>query len=135
MNESGINSFDEFVLCYLSAGFVVGLLWAVLEADVVLGPVAEDGRRRARRLRVTRWLAPLGIAHIAFALIALDASRAPSDEAAGGEALASHKRAATEAWLSLALGLIVLVMATAPHLPVLQELPAVDALARRAPWE
>jgi len=60
MNESGINSFDEFVLFYLFAGCIVGLLWAVFEADVVLGPISTYGRRHARRLRLTRWLAPLG---------------------------------------------------------------------------
>jgi len=135
MNESGIDSFDEFVLFYLFAGCIVGLLWAVLEADVVLGPIDTYGRRHARRLRLTRWLAPLGVVHIAFALIALDATRAPSEVSIDSGARAVHRRAVIEAGLSLALGVVLLLLVTGPHLPVLQELPAVDALARSAPWE
>ena len=135
MNESGINSFEELMLFYFFAGYVIGLLWAVLEAGVVLAPVAEYGRRHARRLRLTRWLAPLGAVHIVFALIALDASRISGDDAVAREVSAVHRRPATEAALSLALGLVVLLLVAAPHLPVLQELPPVDALARRAPWE
>ena len=78
MNESGINSFEELMLLYFFAGYVIGWLWAVLEAGVVLGPVAEYGQRHARRLRIARWLVPLGAVHVAFALIALDASRTSS---------------------------------------------------------
>lgn len=116
MTESGINSFDEFLLFYLFAGFVVALLWAMLEADVVLGSVTDDRRRRERRLRVTRLLAPLGIAHVAFALVALDAARLPGDDPVDGTTRARHQRAATEAAVSLGLGVVVVlfVMVRAP---------------------
>ena len=75
MTESGINSFEEFLVFYLATGFLLGALWAVLESDVLIGPEAGIGTRRTRQLRIMRMLAPLGVVQPAFALIAMDASR------------------------------------------------------------
>jgi hypothetical protein len=75
MTESGINSFEEFLLFYLATGFIIGALWAVLEYDVLIGPESDIGQRRTRQLRIVRLLAPLGIVQPAFALVAMDASR------------------------------------------------------------
>lgn len=135
MSESGINSFDEFLLFYLFSGFVIALLWAVLEADVVLGPIGDFAGRHARRLRVTRWLAPLGIVHVAFALVAYDASRFPNDELVSSTVDQDRRRAAVEATVFLAVGAVLFLLVAGPHLPVLQELPAADAISRRTPWE
>jgi hypothetical protein len=133
MNESGINSFDEFLLFYLSFGFLVGLLWGILEADIVLGPVNEIASRRRRRQRLTRALAPLGALHVGFALLAADAARRePDDE----QATDGHRRrAALEARLCLGIGLAVLALAAAPHLPGFDDAPGMTALVDAIPWE
>ena len=111
MNESGINSFEEFLLLYLFAGLIIGALWVILEADVLLGPVDEAEARRRRRLRITRALAPLGVAHIGFALLAASAARRdPEDhleEAVDGRC----RRATVEARIFLVLGLVAVGLA------------------------
>jgi len=134
MNESGINSFDEFLLFYLFSGFVIGLLWGILEADIVLGPVTEIGARRRRRRRLTRALAPLGALHIGFALLAADAARSdPDDEQASTEG--HRRRAALEARMCLVVGLAVLAVATLPHVPGFDDAPGMAALVDAIPWE
>jgi hypothetical protein len=133
MNESGINSFEEFLLFYFFAGFIVLLLWGSLEADIALGPVAETDIRRRRRQRLTRVLAPLGVLHIAFALLAADAARAYPD--GEQQAYGRQQRAALEARICLGLGLAVLTMAALPHVPGFENAPGLAALIETIPWE
>ena len=112
MNQPGINSFEEFLLYYFFAGIIVGALWVILEADIVLGPVSGEPDRRATRLRLTRALAPLGIVHVGFALIAADAARASTDEDARAHDDHARRRAAIEARAFLALGVLALAALT-----------------------
>jgi hypothetical protein len=135
MNERGINSFEEFLLFYVFAGFIVVLLWAVLEADIVLGPVRETAERRARRLRISRVLAPLGVVHVGFALVAADAARSDPDDAADEPATRRRRRAAAEASAFLAVGIVVLLVASSAHLPLLQDVPGARILGEVIPWE
>lgn len=135
MDDSGINSFEEFLFFYFVAGFIIGLLWGVLEAHVLLGPFATTTRRHAWRLRLTRWLAPFGIAHVAFALVALAACQPPSDAPMVPEIASRAHCAAREARVFLVLGLVAVVLLASPHLPVLQDVPRLTVLGERAPWE
>jgi hypothetical protein len=107
MTESGINSFEEFLLFYLASAFTIGALWAVLEYDVLLGPEAGIGQRRTRQLRIMRALAPLGVLQPAFALIAMDASRNDDVGEAADERL--RARVARESRLCAVVGALVLV--------------------------
>jgi hypothetical protein len=134
MNEGGINSFEEFLLFYLFAGFIISLLWTILEADVALGPVSEIAERRSRRLRITRVLAPLGVVHVAFALLAADAARRDADDVAAPTDRA-RGRAVREATAFVLAGIVVLLAAASPHLPILQDAPGASALAEALPWE
>ena len=134
MNESGINSFDEFLLLYLYSGFIIGLFWVILEADIALGPVTERAARHRRRLRLTRALAPLGALHVGFALLASGAARPdPDDERAASDTSCRH--AAREARLFLCIGLAVLGLAMLPHLPVVADAPGMTVLTSALPWE
>lgn len=107
MNESGINSVEEFALFYLFVAFVIGALWVILEADVVLGSVHELAARREKRLRVSRVLAPLGALHIGFALIAWDAARRDPEAPPHPDNERRRRRAALEARVCLGAGLLV----------------------------
>ena len=139
MNERGINSFEEFLLFYLAAGLVVGALWVILEADVLLGPMRTLGERRLRQRRIARLLAPLGVLHPGFALISLDANR--RDDAVDGTGATEpsvevrRRRAASEARACAFAGVAVLFAICLPHLPGLSEFPAVDTFAEVLPWE
>jgi hypothetical protein len=135
MNERGINSFEEFLLAYLFAGFIVSLLWAILEAGVVLGPVDGTADRRTARRRISRMLAPLGIVHVGFALLAADAARPDPDDSANALTDRHRGRAATEAKAFLAAGIVVLLAISSPHLPMLDDLPGASALVEALPWE
>ena len=135
MNERGINSFEEFLLFYVFAGFIVVLLWAVLEADIVLGPVSETAERRARRLRISRLLAPLGVVHVSFALLAADAARPDPDDATDEPAIRQRRRATAEASAFLAVGIVLFLVASSSHLPLLQDAPGVRILGEVIPWE
>jgi hypothetical protein len=135
MTERGINSFDEFLLVYLFSGFIIGLLWAMLEADVAQGPVSGLAERRARRLQTSRLLAPLGIAHVGFALLAADAARRDPDDAANEPADGRRRRAAAEATAFLVVGVALLVAVSSTHLPMLHFAPGASALAEVIPWE
>ena len=133
MNESGINSFEEFLLFYLAAGFVIGCLWAILEAHVLLGPADAAADRRTRQRSLSRVLAIGGVAHAAFALVAVDLNRAGDVEPATDER--ARRRAQTEARIGLIVGCAVLVLLALPHVPVLEAFPGVSAIERLVPWE
>lgn len=135
MNERGINSFDEFLLFYVFAGFIALLVWAVLEADIVLGPVSQSARGRTRRLRLSRLLAPLGVVHVGFALLAADAARHDPDDILDAPAEARRRRAAREARAFLVVGLVVLLAVSSSHVPMLLDAPGASALADAIPWE
>lgn len=104
----GLGSFDELILLYGWAGFIVALLWGCLEADVVLGDVEGWPAREVARLRRTRLLAPLGVIHIAFALLALSAARAHGAEPAPAGRTRAQLRATVEATAALLGGTVVL---------------------------
>jgi len=133
MNESGINSFDEFLLFYLAFAFVIGALWAILEADLLLGPSAGARQRRLRHRTLSYVLAPLGVAHIAFALIAMDINRADELDQPGDETV--RRRAAWIARVGTLAGIVVLVALWAPHVPAFSEFPGMTAVEQTIPWE
>ncbi|HEX4819980.1 MAG TPA: hypothetical protein VFV00_07215 [Acidimicrobiales bacterium] len=133
MNESGINSFEEFLLFYIATGFVIGCVWAVLEAHVLLGPADAAADRRARQRALSRVFAIGGIAHAAFALVAVDLTRASDVEPATDER--ARRRAQTEARLGLVVGCAVILLLSLPHIPVLGAFPGVSAIEGLAPWE
>lgn len=134
MTERGVNSFDEFLLYYVFAGFIIGALWGVLEAHILLGPIATAGDRRARQRRLTRFLAPLGIAHPAFALIAIDVNRREEDEPSGVHEETRRRNLAEAKFFALAGG-VLLAVCCAPHLPAVQSFPGIEAVERAIPWE
>lgn len=107
MNESGINSLEEFLLFYLFAGFIVGSLWVILEADVTLSPIALVDARRRRARRIARALAPLGLVHVGFALLATDFAKSDVEEDPSEADDRSRRRARAEAWTFVVLGSIV----------------------------
>jgi hypothetical protein len=115
MNERGINSLTEFLLFYAFGGLIIGALWAALEADVLLGNASKSTEARARRRRITRRLAPLGVLHVGFALLAMHASGV--DPEGSDDEPVARRRAAREARVFLALGVV-----------------AVALLAGMAPW-
>ena len=133
MNESGINSFEEFLLFYFAAGFVICCLWAILEAHVLLGPADDAAGRRTRQRSLSRVLAIGGIAHAAFALVAVDLNRAGDVEPATDER--ARRRALTEARIGLLAGCALALLLCVPHIPVFSALPGVSALERVIPWE
>jgi len=133
MNEPGINSFEEFLLFYLAAGFVICCLWAALEAHVVLGPAATAADRRARQRTLTRVLAIGGIAHVALALVAVDLNRADDVEPATDERV--RRRALAEARIGVIAGCGLVLLVCLPHVPVLSAFPGVSALEGVIPWE
>jgi hypothetical protein len=112
MNESGINSFEEFLLFYLATGFVIGALWAVLEYDVLGGPEAGIGQRRTRQLRITRMLAPLGVVQPAFALIAMDASRRDDVVALSDQRLRTRVAREARLWTAVGFAVLLAIVAT-----------------------
>jgi hypothetical protein len=134
MNERGINSFEEFLLVYLVAGFLIGGLWVVLEADIVLSSASGTAERRARRRRICRLLAPLGVVHVGFALLAADAARRDADDIADASTDGRRRRAAAEAATFLFAGMVVLLAASSPHLPMLHDAPGASTLAELIPW-
>lgn len=107
MNEPGINSIEELLLLYVFVGFIVGSLWGILEADVVLTSASEVPLRRDRARRIARVLAPLGIVHIGFALLAADIAKPDPDEELTASGEHRQRRARTEAGAFLVLGLVV----------------------------
>lgn len=133
MNESGINSFEEFLLFYLAAGFVICCLWAALEAHVLLGPADAAADRRARQRALSRVLAIGGIAHAALALVAVDLNRTGDVEPAHDEP--ARRRALTEARIGVIVGAAVLLLVSLPHVPVLSALPGVSGVEGVIPWE
>ena len=133
MNESGINSFDEFLLFYVAAGFLIGLLWAIFEAHVFLGPVHGIAQRRRGLRRLSPTLALLGVAHLAFALVAIDLTRSDETDQPADEP--SRRRSAGLARAGAVAGVASLALACAPHVPVLSELSGLTALEEAIPWE
>jgi len=133
MNEPGINSFEEFLLFYLAAGLVIGCLWASLEAHVLLGPADAAAARRARQRTLSRALAISGLAHAAFALVAVDLNRAADVEPAIDER--TRRRALVEARIGMLAGCALVLLVCIPHVPVLSELPGLSAVERAIPWE
>jgi hypothetical protein len=133
MNEPGINSFEEFLLYYLAAGFVICCVWAILEAHVLLGPADTAADRRAQQRRLSRVLAIIGVAHAAFALVAVDLNRARDVEPATDER--ARRRALTEARIGVIVGGAAVFLLCLPHVPVLSEFPGVSAIERAIPWE
>ena len=133
MNESGINSFEEFLLFYLAAGFVICCLWAILEAHVLLGPADVAASRRARQRTLSRVLAVGGVVHAALALVAVDLNRAADVEPAIDER--ARRRALTEARIGVVVGCAVALLVCVPHVPVLSEFPGVSTVERLVPWE
>ena len=133
MNEPGINSFEEFLLFYVAAGFVICCLWAILEAHVLLGPAGDAANRRARQRTVSRVLAVGGLAHAAFALVAVDLNRATDVEPATDER--ARRRALAEARIGAIAGVVLVLLLCVPHLPMLSDLPGVSAIERAIPWE
>src|SRR3954451_2217746 len=105
MNEPGINSFDEFLLFYLAFAFVIGALWVILEADLLLGPSDTADERRQRHRRPSYGLLPPGLVHVAFALIAIDVNRADDLDAPSAEP--QRRRAAALARWSAVAGVVV----------------------------
>ncbi len=135
MSGNGIESFDALVALYLATGFVIFILWALLEAHVVLGPSVSWPERELARLRVTRWLAYLAPLHVGFALIAWHAARAATGETEAHDVVAAGERARREAIVCVAIGAAVVVIAVAPHVVGVRSLPGVGTLAEAAPWE
>ena len=133
MNEAGINSFEEFLLFYVAAGFVICCLWAILEAHVLLGPADAAADRRARQRSLSRVLAVSGVAHAAFALVAVDLNRAADVEPAVDER--ARRRALTEARIGVIVGCALVLLLCVPHVPVLSEFPGVSTIERWIPWE
>ena len=133
MNEPGINSLEEFLLFYLAAGFVICCLWAILEAHVLLGPADLAADRRARQRTLSRVLALGGIAHAAFALVAVDLNRAGDVEPATDER--ARRRALAEARIGVMAGGALVLLLCIPHVPGLSELPGVAAIERLIPWD
>ena len=133
MNEPGINSFEEFLLFYLAAGFVICCLWAILEAHVLLGPADAAADRRSRQRTLSRVLALGGVVHAAFALVAVDLNRATDVEPAADER--ARRRAMTEARIGVIVGGALVLLLCIPHVPMLSELPGVSAIERAIPWE
>ncbi len=132
MNESGINSFEEFVLFYAAVTLLIGALWVMLEADVLLAPVADWGRRRARQRPLLHLLVLLGALHPACSLVVMDACR--RDPLSSGEDGAAPTAARAARYTAVA-GVAVFAVACAPHVPVLQDLPGVDGVVGVLPWE
>src|SRR4051812_857627 len=133
MNEPGINSFDEFLLFYLAATFVIGALWVILEADVVLGPVTGIAERRRRHRRISPVLAVLGVAHVAFALVAMDVTRADESDQPADEP--ARRRTAALARAGAIAGVVALALVCASHVPALSEVPGIAAVEQAIPWE
>ncbi len=133
MNEPGINSFDEFLLFYVAATLLIGAVWVILEADVLLGPTESAPNRRRRQRPILHVLAVLGSLHPACAAIAWDAARVEDDAPANvrTDAARVRRRAKTAA----VIGLVLLALLCASHLPGVAELPGVDAAAGVIPWE
>jgi hypothetical protein len=133
MNELGINSFEEFLLFYLAAGVVIGALWVILEAHVLLSPIGAEAGRRARQQRLSRVLAAAGLLHVGFALVAMDLSRSDDIEPAVNER--ARRRASAQARWGAVAGVVVLAVLCTPHLPLPSELPGVAAIEQLVPWE
>ena len=133
MNEPGINSFEEFLLFYLAAGFVICCVWAALEAHVVLGSADTAADRRARQRTLSRILAIGGIAHAGLALVAVDLNRADDVEPATDERV--RRRALAEARIGVIAGCGLVFLLCVPHVPVLSAFPGVSALEGVIPWE
>jgi hypothetical protein len=106
-----LGSLDELLFAYLFCGYIAGLIWAVLEADVVLGDVEGLAHRESTRLRRTRPLAALGVVHVAFALIALNAAHVRGHGEATPEPTRAQRRAKVEAIVALAAGSVVFLVA------------------------
>ena len=106
-----LGSLDELLFMYLFCGFIAGLVWAALEADVVLGDNAGLADREAARLRRTRPLAALGVVHVAFALIALNAAHVRSHGDAPAAPTRAQRRARVEAIAALTAGSVVFLAA------------------------
>jgi hypothetical protein len=134
MTESGINSFEEFLLFYAFFGFVLALVWGILEAGIVLSgvPVSEERSLLAARLRISRWMAPLGLLHIGFAVIAWDATRGRPDHDGPVD---GARRASIEARFCFGLSVAVLALLIAPHVDGVSAVPVVGDIGTRAPWE
>jgi hypothetical protein len=135
MSGNGIESFDALVALYLASGFIIFILWALLEAHVVLGPSTSWPDRELARLRVTRWLSYLGPLHVGFALIALHAARTAARESDAPAVVAAGHRARSGAIVSFAVGALVVALAVAPHVVGVRSLPGVTTIAETAPWE
>src|SRR4051794_2775547 len=128
-----MNSFDEFLMFYIAAGFVIGLLWAILEADIVLGPLDSLPKRRRRYQRLSPLLALLGVVHLAFALVAVDLTRADESDRPSSEP--ARRRLAALARAGALGGTLMLALACAPHIPALDAMPGLTALEQAIPWE
>src|SRR5690242_10970655 len=100
----GLGSLDELLFMYLFAGFIALLVWAWLEAEVVLGDVEHWPEREVARLRRTRVLAVLGVVHVAFAVVALSAARAHGREEPPAGPTRTQRRAMVEAAAALLAG-------------------------------
>ncbi|GEM_PF-3590465 len=133
MNEPGINSFDEFLLFYVAATVLVGAVWVILEADVLLGSTATALTRRRRQQPLLAVLTVLGVVHPACAAIAFDAARVDEDTPAGD--VADLERLRRRAKVTALIGVGLLGLLCAPHLPIVSEIPAVESLAASIPWE
>jgi hypothetical protein len=133
MNEPGINSFDEFLLLYLAVTVVVGAVWVILEAHVLLGPTGTAPDRRRRQRPVLHALTVLGVLHPACSVIAWDAARVEDGTAAVDATDAARMRRRARA--TTAVGLVALALLCAPHVPVLGGLPGVGAVGGAIPWE
>jgi hypothetical protein len=102
-----LGSLDALLFSYLFCGFIAGLVWAALEADVVLGDTASLADREAARRRRTRPLAALGVVHVAFALIALNAAHVRNHDDAAVTPTRAQLRAKFEAFAALIAGSVV----------------------------
>lgn len=135
MSGNGIESFDALVALYLAVGFVIFIVWGLLEAHVVLGPSVTWSDRELARLRLTRWLGVLGLVHVGFAMVAWHAARSAVGETESRETVAAGRRARRDALVCGAIGVAVAVVVVAPHVVVVRSVPWLGTLAEAAPWE
>ena len=133
MNDPGINSFEEFLFFYLAATMLIGAVWVMLEADVLLGATATAAHRRSRQQPILHLFCALGALHPACGILALDAARGEDDVPA--EAAAVVERIRRRAKASTLIGIGVFALLCAPHVPVVGELAAIEPLVAAIPWE